>query len=507
MAAGMDRAAAAAPQTVRLVIGSALLALRLERGRDHAPLAEQIVERLAEAIRLGTLAPGLRLPSLRLLARRLGVSLHTAVEAYDRLAALGLTVSRPGAGVFVSAAANEVSALAALPRPDPRDPCDLALNANGAREASFTRGGGFLPPAWVEDAWAGPVLSRAGRRLAAALATSAPPGGDEALRSGIAAKLIGAGIPAAPERILVTHAATGGLDLVIRATLKPGDAVLVEDPGYFMLFGMLERHGVRLIPVPRHRDGPDLAAVEAACAAHRPRAFFLQTVLHNPTGWTATPASLHGLLVLAERHDMLLVEDDVCGDLHPGTPLRLAALAGGSPRVLHLGSFTKVLGPGARIGYVLAERRQLEELLRLKVLSSLTGSAVEEMLLAEMLGSGGYRRHLARLRPRLASARALVTRRLAELGFEVEEPGEGNLFLWAGLPGPEAASAVAEAARGRGVALLPGDVFRPYRLPSRHLRLNVPRSTDPRVFEVLRELVAGGTLSLPDPPGKGPGPL
>jgi DNA-binding transcriptional MocR family regulator len=492
MTAGAERAgSAAATQTLRLAIGSSLLALRLERGRDHAPLAEQIVEGFAGAIRLGTLGPGLRLPSLRLLARRLGVSLHTAVEAYDRLAALGLTVSRPGAGVFVSAAANEALALAALPRPDPRDARDLSLEANGTREASPGRGTGFLPPAWVEEAWAGPVLSRAGRRLASALATCAPPEGAEALRGAIAAKLIGAGIPAAPERILVTGAATGGLDLVIRTLLKPGDTVLVEDPGYFMLFGMLERQGIRLVPIPRQPDGPDLAAVEAACRAHRPRAFFLQTVLHNPTGSTATPARLHGLLMLAERHDLVLVEDDVCGDLHPGAPLRLAALAGEDPRVLHLGSFTKVLGPGARIGFVLAARPLLSDLLELKVHSGLTGSAVEEMLLAEMLGSGGYRRHLARLRPRLASARALVTRRLAELGFGMEEPAEGGLFLWAGLACPDRATAVAEAARARGVALLPGELFRPGRLPSRHLRLNVSRSTDPRVFEVLREVMAG----------------
>lgn len=479
---------APAAETQRLAIGSAIVALRLDRGRDHLPLAEQIVERLASAIRGGVIGPGIRLPSIRLLARRLGVSVHTAVEAYDRLAALGLTNSRPGAGVFVSPSAAEVPAPSSLPRLDPRDPLGLSLEANGAREGSPARGGGFLPPAWVQDAWQGPVLARAGRRLAAALTTSAPPAGDETLRTQIATKLLGQGVPAAPEDIIVTHGASGALDLVMRAKLAPGDAVLVEDPGYFMLFQMLERQGVRMIPIRRHRDGPDLAAVEAACLAHRPRAFFLQTVLHNPTGWTASPANLHGLLVLADRHDVLLVEDDVFGDLHPGMPLRLAGLAARGPRMAYIGSFTKVLGPGARIGFLRCDAVLVEAILQLKVLSSLTGSAIEEMLLVEMLAAGGYRRHLERLRPRLASARALVTRRLVELGFDFEEPAEGGLFLWAGLPDPEMAAAVAQAARARGLALMGGDLFRPGRSPSRHLRFNASRTTDPVIFDMLREI-------------------
>lgn len=483
-----ERAEAVTAETHRLAIGAAIVAVRLERGRDHAPLAEQIVDRLAAAIRGGVLAPGLRLPSIRLLARRLGISVHTAVEAYDRLAALGLTLSRPGAGVFVAAAANELPVPAALPRPDMGDPLGLSLEANGMREGSPLRGGGFLPAAWVQDAWQGPVLARVARRLGGTLTGAAPPAGDEALRAHIATKLLGQGIPAAPETVLVTAGVTAALDLVIRSSLAPGDTVLVEDPGYFMLFQMLERHGLRLIPVPRLRDGPDLAAVEAACLAHRPRAFFVQTVLQNPTGWTAAPANLHGLLVLAERHGMLLVEDDICGDLHPGTPLRLAALAGRGARVAYLGGFTKVLGPGMRLGFVHAGPALLAAALHLKVLTVLTGSALEEMLLAEMLASGGFRRHLERLRPRLASARALVMRRLGELGFDFDGPAEGGMFLWAGLPDPAIAAALAEAARARGLALMGGDLFRPGRAPSRHLRFNASRSTDPWVFELLRQV-------------------
>jgi DNA-binding transcriptional MocR family regulator len=135
-----------------------------------------------------------------------------------------------------------------------------------------------------------------------------------------------------------------------------------------------------------------------------------------------------------------------------------------------------------------------DAVLRLKALSTLTGSAVEEMLLAEMLASGGYRRHLDRLRPRLASARGLVARRLEELGFDIEVPPEGGMFLWAGLPDEATAAAVAQAARAQGLAVMAGELFRPGRAPSRHVRLNASRATDPWVFDVLRKArQAGGT--------------
>jgi len=475
-----------APDTVRLVVATALIAVRLDRGRGCPPVVDQLVECLAAAMRTGRITAGVRLPSIRALARRVGVSVHTVVEVYDRLAALGLTISRPGAGVFVARqAAVDPLPPTALSAPDTADPLGLAEAAIGAREAALAPGSGFLPGAWVEDAWQGPALARFHRKLAAALPTAAPPRGHAELRMQIAARLARLGIPATADRVLVTHGATQALDLVIRALLAPGDTVLVEDPGFFMLFPMLERHGVRMLPVPRRRDGPDLAAVATACRQHRPRAFFVQPVLHNPTGWTATPASLHQLLGLAERHGMLLIEDDAYGDMHPDRPVRLAQLGVGSDCVVHLASFTKVLGPAIRVGFVLADAARLEQLLRLKVLSTLTGSGIEELLLAEMLASGQYRRHLDRLWPRIAAARALATRRLAEAGFDVGDGAEAGLFLWAAMPDAEAAATLAMQARRQGVVLARGDLFRPGCLPSRHFRFNVARSTDPRLVEIL----------------------
>jgi DNA-binding transcriptional MocR family regulator len=447
-------------------------------------IVDQIVARIGAAIRQGVLGPGVKLPSIRSLARRLGVSAHSVVEAYDRLSAGGLVVPRAGSGVFV--AVRSPLGAAGTCSPDTTEPIGLALAAIDAQGAGIVPGNGYLPPAWTQEAWTPQVLARVQRRLAATLPAAAPPQGAEALRAQISAKLAAQGVLAAPDRVLIAYGSSHALSVVMQTCLAPGDAVLVEDPGYFMLFPMLERHGVRLLPVERHPDGPDLTAVEAACRLHRPKAFFVQSVLHNPTGWTATPANLHRLLSLAEQYGLLLVEDDAYGDLHPGAPVRLAQLGDGD-RVVYVSGFTKTLGPGARVGFLVASRARIEIFLRTKALSVLTGSAVDELLVLETLAAGQYRRYLDRVRPKLAAARAATMQHLAALGLRTCAAGEPGLFIWAGLPGGWDATRLADEAYRRGVLLARGELFRPGRQPSDHLRFNATRCNDPRLFAMLRE--------------------
>ncbi|MGG5886295.1 PLP-dependent aminotransferase family protein [Falsiroseomonas sp. HC035] len=463
------------------------LVFTVERG-GAASVADQIATRFATAIRQGEVAPGARLPSIRGLARRLGVSLHSVVEAYDRLAAGGLVVAQPGSGVFAGLPTLRQDVVA-LPEPDTADPLGLAQAAIDAQGTALSPGNGYLPLEWVRDAWTGPVLARFQRRLAETLPHAAPPQGIEALRDQVASRLAAQGIAIGLDGVLTTFGSSHGLALVIQTWLRPGDTVLVEDPGYFLLFPMLERHGVRILPVPRHPEGPDLDAVEAACRQQRPKLFFVQSVLHNPTGWTATPANLHRLLGIAERHGLLLVEDDAYGDLHPGSPVRLVQLGGGD-QVVYVGGYTKTLGPGARVGYLATSRARMAALLETKALSVLTGSSVDELLILEMLAGGQYRRHLDRLRPRLAAARGAVAQHLAALGMEIGDASATGLFIWARLPAAWQAGRLAEEAWRRGVLLARGELFRPGRQPSDRLRFNVARSNDQRLLALLQDSAA-----------------
>jgi DNA-binding transcriptional MocR family regulator len=259
---------------VRLAFGPAVVPIRVNRNAPD-PIVDQITDQLANVIRAGAPVAGSRLPSIRALARRLAISTYTVVEIYDRLAALGLTVSRAGLGVFVARHATlTVEPPAASPPPDTADAVGLVVALTGGHPTSHAPGSGFLPAAWIEDAWQGSVTGRFHRRLATNVAVATGPRGHAALREQIVARLAGQGIEFPPDRVMITQGATQALDLIMRSEFSVGDTVLVEDPGYFMLFPMLDRLSIRQIAVPRLPTGPNLEVVEQACRTHQPKAFF-----------------------------------------------------------------------------------------------------------------------------------------------------------------------------------------------------------------------------------------
>lgn len=483
-------------EPVVLAVGGHRLTIRLER-KAATSLVDQIVDTLAQSIRAGTVSPGTKLPSIRALAGRLSVSVFTITESYDRLAALALVETRAGSGVYVTnLAARAPEPLDAAPVEmlvaDTAGPGNAGLGPFGLVQTFFegrdmwvAPGNGSLPRSWIEPVWRGPALSRFQRGLMGGLLGESSPRGYAPLREQIAAKLARDGLSVHPDRnLLVTHGSTHGIDLVLRTMIAPQDTVLVEDPFYFMTEPMLEPLGVRVIAIPRGPEGPDLTAFEEACRLYRPRLFVLQSVFHNPTGWSIAPPLLHRLLGLAERHDVTLVDEDVYGDFHPGRPVRPAQLAG-LEQVIYVASLTKVLGSGLRAGFVAASPPRIAALTSARIRSVLTGSRLEEALVHEVLASGQYRRQIERLWPKMASAKALAARRLRDLGFGLIGPTEPSPLIWAEAPAGVDVEALIRHAATQGVLLAPGALFRPGRQPSRHLRFNAPRCTEPRLFEAL----------------------
>ncbi|HEY4746814.1 MAG TPA: PLP-dependent aminotransferase family protein, partial [Steroidobacteraceae bacterium] len=306
------------------------------------------------------------------------------------------------------------------------------------------------------------------------------------LREQIAARLVQHGIAAAPANIVTTYGASHAFDLLARILLSPGDAVLVEDPGYFVLFEQLRAHHVRLIPVPRHADGPDLAALEAAARAHRPRAFFMQTLLHNPTGSSADPAHCHRILSLAEQFGFALVEDDVYGDLYAGNAVRLAQIDA-LRHVIYVGSYTKLIGPALRVGFIAADTALVAQLVQRKVLSVLSGSTLLECYVSEVLDSGRYKRHVEQTRARLARLRRDTRAALMSAGIEFEPaPGEG-IFLWGRVPESAPVEQLVRRARDHSILLARGSLFSAVQGCGQWLRFNVAHSNSPPLVQFLRE--------------------
>jgi len=456
------------------------------------PLTDQIVAGIKRQIDDRHLRPGAKLPSIRNFAESYNVSRFTVVEAYDRLVAMGYLHSRRGAGFY--AAAGFLSIQAARPAPSEDHKRNeqlvwLIRNLLETDENTVLAGGPWLPNSWLDEAGIRQSLNVLARKNGAHLLEYGQPFGYLPLREHFALTLRGLGITANSSQILLTQNTSQALELVIRYLLKPGDAVLVDDPGYYNMFGNLRLYGVEMLAVPRNPDGPDVTILESLAAARRPKVYFTQSVIQNPTGTDMSAHVAFKVLQAAERHNFAVVEDDIFCDLQVKPTPRLATLDQLN-RVIYVRSFSKTLSGSLRVGFVACAQDIANELADIKMLTSITTSQFTERLLYLMLVDGHYRKYLSRLHERLGEARGSVVRAFERIGLELfVEPADG-MFVWARFPHVDDSMALAEASRRDGIMLAPGAVFRPHLERSPWMRFNVAVCEEPRVQHLLERLAS-----------------
>lgn len=465
----------------------------------ETPLADQIVMQLASLIRAGGMPSGARLPSIRKLAGTLEVSSATVVAAYDRLIARGLIESRASSGFFVAPRHPGPVARQLGVQPERYDAVSMIRRLLDPREGMLHVGSGFLPQAWLEDTLSTRLLARVARKGKRAFVNPGSAEGYAPLRAQLAVKLNMAGIPAHADQILMTFGVSQAMDLIMRALVSPGDAVVVEEPGFFGLVAQLRAHGARLIPVPRRDYGPDPAAFAEICANFRPKLFFTQTLMHNPTGSATEVACAAQILGIAARHDVLIVEDDIYGDLFAGNHAVHMAQLDRLQRVIFTSSFSKVLSPNVRVGYIAAPQALYESFLEQKVLSVMTTSEFDERLIYEMLTDGGYRKHVERLKIRLAQAKPAVVRGLAQAGLKVLEQDYAGVFVWAELPEGIHTETLVRDASEHGFVLAPGAIFFLDCEHSSWMRFNAGFANDARLLEYLKNSISALTRSTVRP--------
>jgi DNA-binding transcriptional MocR family regulator len=470
-------------------------ATALSRSRaGRAGLAEQLAAQLAERIGQRLLAPGARLPSVREAAARHGLSPSTVVGAYDLLQARGLVEARPQRGFFVREPRPE--ALAPGPRrgtaatpaalPAPVDATALIRSMFQAQQGRPMPGMGTLPAAWLDA----PLLQRALRRVCQQPAPwlgYGDPAGDAALRQAVSRRLADLGIAAAPGQIVTTVGATHALDLVSRVLLQPGDAVLVDEPGWAIEFARLTRLGMRLLPVPRAADGgPDLVVMETLLQQHRPRLYVTVSVLHNPTGHSLTPGQAHQVLRLAEQHGLTIVEDDTYAWLAPPHATRLAQLDG-LKRTISISGFSKILSPQWRVGFAALPAALVDRVVDAKLLATLSSPGPLEAAVALCLEQGSLRRHAERVVQRLDQARSRTVRLAQAAGCAFVAPPAG-LFGW--IDTGCDTEALALPLLDEGWLTAPGALFHATPRPSTLMRINFASADEPRFWQRLKALRA-----------------
>ncbi len=489
--------------------------MQIALDRNHSdPAYRQIAQRLKALIESGVLPAGTRLPPTRSLARELGVNRATVTAAYDALGTLGYVEATVGRGTFVRTAA------AAVPPDDPRAlPPAAGPSPAATRPAAFSRGIERLAsfparepvvsdhPAAVDFAALYPdeslfpvatfrrlmaeALARRGRELL----QYAAPEGDHGLRAFIADELAATGITVTADDILIVNGAQQGLDLLLRTFVDPGDPVVVESPTYWSLLPALEFYRAEVIEVPMTPDGIDTNVLAAVLAERRPKLIYTMPNFQNPTGLTMSLDTRHRLVELARHHAIPLVEDDYEKDLRllgHGLP-SLKALAPDS-LVMHLGTFSKGLFPGVRLGWIAAPPAIRERLCLAKRYADLHTSALAQAVIAAFCRGGHYERHLKKIhriyRDRRACLLAALDRHFPPAASWTRP--DGGYALWVTLPPTIDVDDLLTAARDEGVLFTPGHYFFNSEQGGNCLRLSIARTDSAEIdrgISVLGRLV------------------
>jgi DNA-binding transcriptional MocR family regulator len=452
---------------------------------DAATRVAAISAHLRGRILAGQSNPGDRLPSVRALARSHHVSPFTAARVYELLVAEGLIEARRGSGYYVARDAEAFGA-SGLPGPEPQVDSVWALRRDYDSHAlQVDAGCGWLPPEWLFGEGVRTALTQVARRPAVYAGRYGSAYGLRALRHHLARQLTLRGVECAEDQLILTQGASQALELVIRTLTRPGDTVLVEDPGYPYVLAMLRACGAHPVGIPRREHGPDVNALDEIARQTRARLFITNTTYQNPTGTSTAPQVAHAVLRVAETHDLMVCEDDIFAELPPERTTPLASLDR-LERVIYVGSFSKTIAPSLRVGYLAARTDRAERIAMQKNMMSLSSSELMEHIVLAILTAGRYRTHLERLRRHLTDARGRVIRRFRDCGIEVPQGG-GGMFLWTKLPADDPA-AIHRRARAKGILLAPGEIFRPDARSTGHWRFNIAYADDERLYAFLRDL-------------------
>ncbi|HWF09560.1 MAG TPA: PLP-dependent aminotransferase family protein [Bryobacteraceae bacterium] len=452
-----------------------------EAAGTAGPLYVRIAEGLARQIAQGSLHPGDRAPSLRQLSQQQRVSMSTALEAYLWLESRGYLEARPQSGFYVR---TPFSAQIPEPESESGRPAPSAIGTDGvlasmmeaARDPQLISfGPSVASPDLFPNRRLNLILQRAVRREPFHSTRYDLPPGVERLRRQIARRAAGMGCAFGPRDVTITSGAADAINLSLRAVARPGDVIAVEDPTYFGILGSIAALGMKVIEIPTHpQEGIDLAELERAIRKHRVKACVTMPNCHNPLGFIMRDENKKALAELISRHGISLIEDDIYADLaFEGPRPRTAKSFDKAGSVLLCSSFSKILSPGYRVGWV-AGGRFRAEIERLQLLSTMAAPSLQQMVVAEFLESGAYDRHLKRLRTSLAcqmdAVRQAAARYLPE-GTRISRPA-GGYVLWVQLPRRLDALKLYHAALAEHVSILPGTIFSATGRYRNYIRLN-----------------------------------
>jgi len=465
------------------------------------PVFLQISHAVVDGIKSGRLPPGSPIPGTRTLAATLSVHRKTVIRAYDELVAEGWITSSPRWGMFVSTAIPELEPAAARDaaflRRDP-DRLGFSLQPRLERVGPIQASPGVLNMGSRPDMRLAPrtALARAYRRALTwspeSLLGYSDPRGHPDLRRALSTMLRSTrGMSAEPDDVVITRGSQMALYLAARVLLKSGDDIAVEDLGYPPAWEAFRQAGGRLVPVPVDEEGLRVDALEALARKGRLKAVYVTPHHQFPTMVTLTAGRRMALLELARRRRFAIIEDDYDHEFHyRGRPVLPLASADRWGVVIYVGTLSKVLAPGLRLGYVVAPRPVLEQMTTHRVYVDHQGDHVLERALADLMEDGEVQRHIRRARRiYLERQGAMVAALRSVLGDALSfEVPAGGTTIWARVAaGIDPAGWVARAAE-KGVLFRPGVFFAADGRPRPFVRLGYAGLNGKELREAVKRL-------------------
>jgi len=440
---------------------------------------QQLAVLFKQQIQQKTWRAGEKLPSVRVTSRCHSLSNGTVLQAYQLLESQGWIVAKPQSGFFVAADVERPEVIETTTSINPVSINDALFDflKSQTRQESLKFGSAFPGPSLFPLQVLNRSLASAGRKSNPNVVLDNMPPGNEALRRLIAQRYIQQGIPISHQDVVITSGALEALNLSLQAVSEPGDTVVIETPTFYGARQAVERLGLKAITVPVDaKSGMSVEHLESIFSQHDVKACWLMSNFQNPTGTSMSEGKKRKVVELARQHNVYLIEDDVYAELYYSeqkpSSLKTYDFASMDERVLHCGSLSKSLCPGFRLGWVVT-RRYNQDVQKLQLLSTLSGSAPIQQGVAHYLQNDSYDNHLRKLRRTLLKRQQWMInelkRHLPEVEFEVPS---GGYFIWLKLPKGVSSEDVYQNLKQHNILIAPEALFAQSFAQAGYIRLN-----------------------------------
>ena len=467
------------------------------RLHDEGPIYEQIEQHLERNIKAGTLIKDSKLPSTREVSQVLGVSRNTVLTAYENLESRGIIYSIKGKGSFVKLEAeNREEALQLNWKEYVNDYAAVCEQMDIIKtEYKYEKGmisfKSIAPEGSLFD------MEEFKRAFLESIALE----GEKLLNYGYAKGykdlieylmdyMAGKGVNTKGKDLLITNGFTEGLDMILSTYTKPGDIILCEEPTHHTTIKIMKAHGIKVIGIPLDKQGIQPDELEEAIEKYHPKWVYLTPSYQDPTGIVMSGERRKAVDQILRRYQIPCIEDGFNEELlYSGSHVMpLIALEGSSNHIIYLGSLSKILFPGLRLGWIMADPCCIDTLESVKRAKNIHTSFLDQAVFVQYMKSGSFERYVKKVKKYYREKYLLVESYIKEHIPHEKLWGEGGLHIYIDLPQTIDTRELLKRCHARGVLFMPGDIFRTDGAKTSGLRLGFGRLSDEEILTGLKIL-------------------